>query len=64
MFVTEQLRCLKDPKGPLFPKAYHILENVATIKSYNICIDLEDTEAASEVFCNLFKTLFSTVKYV
>nr|CAB3264762.1 sister chromatid cohesion protein PDS5 homolog A-B-like [Phallusia mammillata] len=61
LFVTEQLRHLKDSKGPLFPKAYHILENVATIKSFNICIDLDDSEAAGVIFCSLFKTLFSTV---
>ena len=62
MFLTNQLRHLKDSKGPLFPKAYHILENVATIKSYNICIDLDDADATSEVFCDLFKTIFSIVK--
>jgi len=62
MFLTNQLKHLKDSKGPLFSKAYHILENVATIKSYNICIDLDDSEASTEVFCTLFKTFFSIVK--
>uniref|UniRef100_H2YFG7 Uncharacterized protein n=1 Tax=Ciona savignyi TaxID=51511 RepID=H2YFG7_CIOSA len=61
MFVTDQLRLLKDSKGPFFPKAFHILENIATIKSYNICIDLDDPNTTLEIFCSVFKTLFSTV---
>ncbi|CAK8686527.1 unnamed protein product [Clavelina lepadiformis] len=61
MFLTEQLKQLRDPKGPLFAKAYHILENVATIKSYNICIDLDDSNAAGDIFCSLFRSFFSIV---
>ncbi|XP_078494213.1 sister chromatid cohesion protein PDS5 homolog B-like isoform X2 [Ciona intestinalis] len=60
-FMTEQLRHLEDTKGTFFPKAFHILENVATIKSFNICIDMDDPNAALEIFSSLFKTLFSTV---
>lgn len=60
LFLNEQLSQLKDVKSALYSKAYHILENISTVKSYTICMDL-DTESADEVYCGLFKTFFSIV---
>ncbi|XP_039265625.2 sister chromatid cohesion protein PDS5 homolog B-A-like [Styela clava] len=60
LFLNEQLSHLRDVKSTLFSKAYHILENVATVKSYNSCLEL-DNESADEVFCGLFKIFFSIV---
>lgn len=38
---------------------YILLQNLAWVKSYNICFELED---CNEIFIQLFKTLFSVIK--
>ena len=53
---------LKDPKGPFFLQAYNILENVSTVKSFNICLDMEDTKVATATVLKLFRTFLSIVK--
>ncbi|KAK6290898.1 hypothetical protein J4Q44_G00387020, partial [Coregonus suidteri] len=37
---------------------FYLLENLAWVKSYNICFELED---CNEIFIQLFKTLFSVI---
>ena len=61
MFITEQLSYLKDPKSQLYIHSYHILENVSTVKSFNICLDMDDVNAATDVLLKLFRTFFSIV---
>lgn len=38
---------------------FTFLQNLAWVKSYNICFELED---CNEIFIQLFKTLFSVIK--
>ncbi|KAK2159284.1 hypothetical protein LSH36_155g04017 [Paralvinella palmiformis] len=58
MFLTQQLRGLADPEAPSFKRYFYLLENLAWVKSFNICIELEDNQ---EVFCSLYKLMFSIV---
>lgn len=58
LFFIEQLRGLEDPKDPTFKRYFYLLENLAWVKSFNICIELEENQA---IFCQLFALLFSIV---
>lgn len=58
LFITRQLKGLEDNKSPQFNRYFYLLENLAWVKSYNICFELED---CNEIFIQLFKTLFSVV---
>ncbi|KAI5609641.1 sister chromatid cohesion protein PDS5-like A [Silurus asotus] len=55
--------CLADifriyaPEAPY--TSHDKLKNLAWVKSYNICFELED---CNEIFIQLFKTLFSVIK--
>uniref|UniRef100_A0A8C4IVX7 PDS5 cohesin associated factor A n=1 Tax=Dicentrarchus labrax TaxID=13489 RepID=A0A8C4IVX7_DICLA len=59
LFITRQLKGLEDTKSPQFNRYFYLLENLAWVKSYNICFELED---CNEIFIQLFKTLFSLVE--
>ena len=37
----------------------YLFKNLAWVKSYNICFELED---CNEIFIQLFRTLFSVIK--
>lgn len=37
-FFIQQLRGLEDPKDPIFKRYFYLLENLAWVKSFNICI--------------------------
>ncbi|XP_040822178.1 sister chromatid cohesion protein PDS5 homolog A [Ochotona curzoniae] len=58
LFITRQLKGLEDTKSPQFNRYFYLLENLAWVKSYNICFDLED---CNEIFIQLFRTLFSVI---
>ncbi|KAL1432744.1 hypothetical protein MTO96_012953 [Rhipicephalus appendiculatus] len=58
LFFIEQLRGLEDPKDPTFKRYFYLLENLAWVKSFNICIELEDNQA---IFCQLFSLIFTIV---
>ncbi|MGH0167598.1 UNVERIFIED_CONTAM: hypothetical protein FKN15_004856 [Acipenser sinensis] len=58
LFITRQLKGLEDTKSPQFNRYFYLLENIAWVKSYNICFELED---CNEIFIQLFKTLFSVI---
>ncbi|ESO93934.1 hypothetical protein LOTGIDRAFT_177294 [Lottia gigantea] len=58
MFLIKQLRGLEDPESPSFKRYFYLLENLAWVKSFNICIELEDNQ---DIFRSLFKLMFSIV---
>ncbi|KAK4314945.1 hypothetical protein Pmani_013813 [Petrolisthes manimaculis] len=58
MFLIKQLGGLKDPKDPAFKRYFYLLENLAYVKSFNMCFELEDCQ---EIFCKLFKLMFNIV---
>ena len=58
-FLIKQLGGLKDPKDPAFKRYFYLLENLAYVKSFNMCFDLEE---CSEIFCALFQLMFKIVK--
>ena len=37
---------------------FHLLQNLAWVKSFNICIELEDSQ---HIFCELFSLIFKIV---
>jgi len=57
-FLIGQLEGLKDPKDAAFKRYFYLLENLAYVKSFNMCFDLDD---AQEIFCSLFELIFSIV---
>lgn len=60
-FLISQLEGLKDPKDAAFKRYFYLLENLAYVKSFNMCFELDD---AQDIFCSLFDLIFSIVKYV
>ncbi|KAH8025637.1 hypothetical protein HPB51_010721 [Rhipicephalus microplus] len=58
LFFIEQLRGLEDPKDPTFKRYFYLLENLAWVKSFNICIELEDNQT---IFCQLFSLIYTIV---
>lgn len=61
MFLIRQLEGLKDPKDPAFKRYFYLLENLAYVKSFNMCFELEESQS---IFCSLFGLFFKIVKYV
>lgn len=58
LFLITQLSGLKDPKDAAFKRYFYLLENLAYVKSFNMCFDLEDCQ---EIFCALFHLMFKMV---
>lgn len=58
MFLIKQLNGLKDPKDPAFKRYFYLLENLAYVKSFNMCLELEDCQ---EILCALFSLMFKIV---
>lgn len=58
LFLITQLSGLKDPKDPAFKRYFYLLENLAYVKSFNMCFELEDCQ---EIFCALFHLMFKIV---
>ena len=59
LFLIKQLSGLRDPKDPAFKRYFYLLENLAYVKSFNMCFELEDCQ---EIFCALFQLMFKIVK--
>lgn len=59
LFLIRQLKGLSDPKDPAFKRYFYLLENLAYVKSFNMCFELEDCQ---DIFCSLFSLLFKIVK--
>ncbi|XP_033251549.1 sister chromatid cohesion protein PDS5 homolog A-like isoform X5 [Drosophila miranda] len=57
-FFIKQLHGLKDPRDPSFKRYFYLLENLAFVKSFNMCFELEDCQ---EIFHDLFSTIFKIV---
>ncbi|KAH9410377.1 Sister chromatid cohesion protein PDS5 A [Tyrophagus putrescentiae] len=58
LFFIQQLRGLQDPKDATFKRYFYLLENLAWVKSFNICIELEESQ---HIFCELFSLIFKIV---
>ncbi|XP_041360337.1 sister chromatid cohesion protein PDS5 homolog A-B-like isoform X3 [Gigantopelta aegis] len=58
MFLTKQLRGLEDPDAPSFKRYFYLLENLSWVKSFNICLELDENQ---EIFVALFKLMLSIV---
>ncbi|XP_031630773.1 sister chromatid cohesion protein PDS5 homolog B-like, partial [Contarinia nasturtii] len=58
MFLIRQLEGLKDPKDPAFKRYFYLLENLAYVKSFNMCFELEESQ---NIFCSLFSLFFRIV---
>jgi sister chromatid cohesion protein PDS5 len=52
------LNGLKDPKDPGFKRYFYLLENLAYVKSFNMCFELVESQ---EIFCSLFTLMFKIV---
>ncbi|ALC42216.1 pds5 [Drosophila busckii] len=57
-FFIKQLHGLKDPRDPSFKRYFYLLENLAFVKSFNMCFELEDCQ---EIFQELFSTVFKII---
>ncbi|KFM69551.1 Sister chromatid cohesion protein PDS5-like protein B-A, partial [Stegodyphus mimosarum] len=57
-FFIEQLQGLEDPKDTIFKRYFYLLENLAWVKTFNICIELEENQ---QIFTKLFHLIFSIV---
>ncbi|CRK92889.1 CLUMA_CG006304, isoform A [Clunio marinus] len=57
-FLIRQLNGLKDPKDPAFKRYFYLLENLAYVKSFNMCFELVESQ---EIFCSLFSLIFKIV---
>ncbi|KAL7049487.1 hypothetical protein ACKWTF_003718 [Chironomus riparius] len=57
-FLIRQLNGLKDPKDPAFKRYFYLLENLAYVKSFNMCFELVESQ---EIFCSLFGLMFKIV---
>ncbi|XP_054724365.1 sister chromatid cohesion protein PDS5 homolog B-A-like [Uloborus diversus] len=57
-FFIEQLQGLEDPKDTIFKRYFYLLENLAWVKTFNICIELEENQ---QIFTKLFQLIFSIV---
>lgn len=57
-FFIDQLRGLEDPKDPVFKRYFYLLENLAWVKTFNICFELEESQM---IFCQLFALMFNII---
>ncbi|XP_038055315.1 sister chromatid cohesion protein PDS5 homolog A-B-like [Patiria miniata] len=55
-FLNKQLWGLENVDGPSWKRYFYLLENLAMVKSFNICMELED---CNEIFVELFNVFFS-----
>lgn len=59
LFFIKQLYGLKNPNDPSFKRYFYLLENLAYVKSFNMCFEIEDCQ---EIFCELFGIFFKIIK--
>lgn len=57
MLITNQLKGLENTKSNLSKKYFYLLENLALVKSFNICLELD----FQDIILKLFKLLFQVV---
>ena len=60
LFLTTQLEGLENVNSPLFNRHFYLLENLAWVKSFNICLDLP-VDMNQKVFCQLFRLIFRLI---
>ena len=58
LFLARQLTGLKDPKDPAFKRYFYLLENLAYVKSFNMCFEVE---GCNEIYVELFSLVFKIV---
>lgn len=58
MFMCRQLDGLVDQSSMNFKRYFYLLENLAFVKSFNLCFEITNNQ---EVFQELFKTIFRIV---
>ncbi|UYV72678.1 PDS5A [Cordylochernes scorpioides] len=58
LFFVEQLQGLEDPKSPIFKRYFYLLENLSWVKSFNLCLELEENQ---QIFCQLFNLIFGII---
>ncbi|GLV36490.1 precocious dissociation of sisters 5 [Carabus blaptoides fortunei] len=58
LFLITQLSGLKDPKDAAFKRYFYLLENLAFVKSFNMCFELEECQ---RIFCALFSLMFKII---
>lgn len=59
IFFIRQLYGLKDPKDPSFKRYFYLLENLAYVKSFNMCFEIEECH---KIFSQLFGVFFKIIK--
>lgn len=57
LMITDQLKGLENTKSNLSKKCFYLLENLALVKSFNICLELD----FQDIILKLFKLLFQVV---
>ena len=58
LFLARQLAGLKDPKDPAFKRYFYLLENLAYVKSFNMCFEVD---GCNEIYVELFSLMFKIV---
>ena len=54
MMFVEQLRGLEDIEGKSFKRYFYLLENLACVKTFILCMELD----APDIILSLFRTFF------
>ncbi|XP_065319746.1 sister chromatid cohesion protein PDS5 homolog A-like isoform X2 [Gordionus sp. m RMFG-2023] len=57
-FLVEELKGIKSPTNVYFKRHFYLLENLAWMKAFNICFDIDEGQ---EIFCKLFKLFFNVI---
>ncbi|XP_071951417.1 sister chromatid cohesion protein PDS5 homolog A-B-like isoform X2 [Antedon mediterranea] len=57
-FITKQFWGLENVESSSWKRNFYLLENVAMVKSYNICMELPDS---NEIFVELFNVFFTII---
>lgn len=55
--IVHQLKCLENVQGPSYKRHFYILESLALVKTFNVCIELD----AQDLILDLFKCFFTIV---
>ena len=58
IFLANQLKGLKDNANPSFKRYFYLLENLESVKTFTLCLELDD---AQEIISNLFENVFKIV---
>ncbi|GIZ01729.1 sister chromatid cohesion protein PDS5 homolog B-A [Caerostris extrusa] len=58
-FFIDHLEGLSDTQSPSFKRHFYLLENLSVVKTFNICMEIPDTQA---IICRLFDLMFKVIK--